>query len=248
MNENRLPSGGWLSHITGDWEPGHLEITADLLRQFGFHQNAIDVAADAAQDPDFYDWHTPCAHAQAGNDEEGRTIETPEQAQSNYLKWVGGKMEKLISATDMDVRSGLFFLGYVLHSIQDLATHKGITNAQHSYVSKLLGSQDDPDHIEENRQKAREYSNRFLEALRTRESESIKTLLSYKGRVLPWDKLIPGEKARLLGKEGWDLTPPAYIEFCDLYKKYEKIKEDYPISSTLWSTDQVFDMLLRSLR
>ena len=247
MNENRLPTGGWLSHIMGDWDPGHLEITAEALRQFGFHRNAIDVAADASQDPDFYDWHTPPAHAQTRNDEEGRTIETPEQAQANCLRWIGRMKERLLAAADEDVRSGLFFLGYVLHSIQDLAAHKGITNAQHSYLSKLPGSQDDPDHKEENRQKAREYSNRFLEALRARQPRCFEKLLSYKGRVLPWDKLMPGEKSRLLEKEGWDFTLPAYIEFRDLHKKYERIKEDYPIASTLWDADQVFDRLLNAL-
>ncbi|OGP80371.1 MAG: hypothetical protein A2V86_00595 [Deltaproteobacteria bacterium RBG_16_49_23] len=63
MKRTRLPSGGWLSRMTGDWEPGHLEITSDALRDFGFHENAIDVVGDASQDPDFYDWGTPCAHA-----------------------------------------------------------------------------------------------------------------------------------------------------------------------------------------
>jgi hypothetical protein len=58
---------------------------------------------------------------------------------------------------------------------------------------------------------------------------------------------MPPEKAKLLNKEGWDLTPQAFIEYSSLCKKYEKIKKDYPIESTLWKTDEVFGRLLKIL-
>jgi predicted transglutaminase-like cysteine proteinase len=111
MKTTRLPSGGWLSRITGDWEPGHLEITGDVLRSFGFCENAIDVVGDASQDPDFYDWNTPCAHAQTNNDKDGRTTERQEKAKENYLGWIEQLNEKLVSAINKDIRSGLFLLG-----------------------------------------------------------------------------------------------------------------------------------------
>jgi hypothetical protein len=97
-----------------------------------------------------------------------------------------------------------------LHGIQDLATHKGITNAQHSYLSKLFGRKDDPDHIEENRTKAREYSKKYIEFLRKKYSKSYKKLLAYEGRLLPWDKLMPAEKADLLNNGLGPDTPGLY--------------------------------------
>jgi len=247
MKKTRLPSGGWLSRITGDWEPGHLEITEDVLKEFKFHENAIDIVADASQDPDFYDWNTPCAHAQTNNDDKGKTTESTEEAKVNYLKWIKNLTGEIVTLTEKDVRSGLFFLGYAVHGIQDLATHKGITNAQHSYLSKLFGRKDDPDHIEENRAKAREYSKKYIEFLNKKYSKSYQKLIGYKGRLLPWDKLMPPEKANFLNKEGWDLTPQAFIGYSALCKKYEKIKKNYPIESTLWKTDEMFERLLRSL-
>ena len=247
MKKTRLPSGGWLSRITGDWEPGHLEITGDVLRSFGFPENAIDVVGDASQDPDFYDWNTPCAHAQTNNGADGRTTERAKGAEKNYLGWIEQLTEKLVSATNKDLRSGLFLLGYVLHGIQDLATHKGITNAQHSYLSKLFERKDDPDHIEGNRAKARHYSKTYIEFLRKKYSKSCQKLIGYSGRLLPWDKLMPPEKAKLLNKEGWDLTPQAFIEYSALCKKYEKIKKNFPIESTLWETNEVFGRVLKNL-
>jgi hypothetical protein len=244
MKKTRLPSGGWLSRITGDWEPGHLEITGEVLRNFGFHENAIDVVGDASQDPDFYDWYTPHAHAQTNSDEGGKTAETREEAEKNYIAWIKQLTERLFPITDRDVRSGLYCLGYILHGIQDLGTHKGITNAQHSYLSKLFGKKDDPDHIEENRVKAREYSKRCVEFLKKKHRRTYEKLISYEGRILPWDKLMPTEKNNLLNKDGWDLSPRSFIEYSTLSKKYEKIKNDYPIEKTTWQTDKVFEKLV----
>ncbi len=157
--------------------------------------------------------------------------------------------QRLAATTQKDVRSGLFFLGYILHSIQDLATHQGITNAQHAYVSKLFGKKDDPDHQEVNRIKAKKYSDRYVRFLKQKYTKIYKKLVGYQGQggIWPWEKLMPREKANLLNKEGWDLTPAAYIEYSTLSKKYEKIKKDYPIESTLWNADKVFEKLLAHL-
>lgn len=248
MKKTRLPSGGWLSRMTGDWEPGHLEITSEVLKGFGFHENAIDIIGDASQDPDFYDWLTPCAHAQTENDEMGRTIESREEAERNYIHWIKGLTERILKVTHQDNRSGLFLFGYVLHGIQDLATHKGITNAQHAYLSKIFGREDDPDHIEENRIKAREYSKKYIEFLKRKYSQTFNKLIAYKGRFLPWDRLMPFEKNLLLNKDGWDLTPKEFIEYSALSKRYEGIKREYPIEETIWDTDQVFKKLIRKIR
>ncbi|OGP80372.1 MAG: hypothetical protein A2V86_00600 [Deltaproteobacteria bacterium RBG_16_49_23] len=149
--------------------------------------------------------------------------------------------------TGRNVLSGLFLLGYALHGIQDLATHKGITNAQHSYLSKLFGREDDPDHTEENRAKAREYSKKYVEYFRKKHRKPFEKMMGYKGRLMPWDELMPQEKNDLLDKNGWDLNPQAFIEYSTLSKIYEKIKNDYPVEKTTWKTDQVFASLIKSI-
>jgi hypothetical protein len=247
MRKTKLPSGGWISHMTGDWEPGHFEITTETLEKLQFHQNAIDVAADSAQDPDFYDWYAPPAHAQTDNDDEGRTSQTKDEATGAYLEWVGDFTGKLVKAAKKDARKGLFFLGYLLHSIQDLATHKGLTNAQHSYVSKIVGTKEDPDHDEANREKAREYSARLLDTISRKYPAAYKKMKAYKGRTLPWDKLLPGEKNTVLGKENWDLTPGAFFEYSGLAEKYKKIKDQYPIDKTVWDSDRIFEKVITLL-
>jgi hypothetical protein len=245
MKQTRLPSGGWLSHLTGDWEPGHLEITEVVLRDFEFPENAIDIAADASRDPDFYEWLTPYAHAQTDNDNYGIPNESKEKAAAKYIARANNLHAKVVSATIKDVRSGLFFLGHVLHGIQDLATHKGITNAQHAYVSRLFGKKNDPDHDPANRAKAIEYSQRYLHALKKKHGDIFGKLSKYQGMTLLQDKLMPDEKAGLLGKDGWDLTPTAFTEYSALAGKYRKIKSAYPIESTRWDAECVFENLLR---
>ncbi len=248
MRKTKLPAGGWLSHMTGDWEPGHLEITTDTLKleKFKFHQNAIDVVADAAQDPDFYDWYAPAAHAQTDNDAQGRTNQTKEAAIDAYQARISDLRGRLVSEAKKDARKGLFYLGYLLHSIQDLATHKGITNAQHSYISKMVGTGSDPDHQEENRKKAREYSEKFIETFSKKHPAAYKSMKAYEGRTLPWDRLFRAEKGEILGKD-WDLSPGAFIEYSGLAKKFGKIKDQYPIDQTVWDADKVFETLITSL-
>jgi len=162
-----------------------------------------------------------------------------------YLK--EEEIQRLLTACPAYLRNvvqGALLTG--LNSIQDLATHKGITNAQHSYVSKLSGKSD-PDHNKENRNTAKEYSRRYVDLLRNKYSKPYEKLVAYQGRTLPWDRLLPPEKSRLLDKEGWDLTPGAFIEYSSLGDKYRKIRNEYPIESTLWKTDEVFEKLLQEI-
>jgi hypothetical protein len=245
MSNTILPSGGWLSRMTGDWEPGHLEVTTEALKNKGFSEQAITIAADGSQDPDFYNWSIPASHAQTGNDAEGRTTESPSQAIDNYVALIKSRTRQLCDVAKQDKRGGLFLLGYILHSIQDLATHKGITNAQHAYISKLSGKANDPDHDEANRNKSGEYSRKYLEYLNQKYASVYDSLLKYDGSGLPWGGLLPNEKGKILGVSGWDLTPAAYLEYNGLTEKYKKIKDDYPLDDTIWNSEEVFALLVR---
>jgi len=56
----RLAAGGWLT----PWQTGHWDVTGETAERFGFSSAAIAILRDAAQDPDFYEWTHPAAHAQ----------------------------------------------------------------------------------------------------------------------------------------------------------------------------------------
>jgi hypothetical protein len=245
MKDTILPSGGWLSRLTGDWEPGHLEITAEAMKSRGFSDPAIEIAADGAQDPDFYAWSVPASHAQTGNDLDGRTNETKDQAIKNYVTLIKSLSEKLCRVSDESPRRGLYLLGYMLHSIQDLSTHKGITNAQHSYLSKQLGKKKDPDHDEANREKAHEYTLKYLEFFDSGHAPVYASIKNYGGEILPQERLFPFEKNRILGTAGWDLTPNEYLTYNGLAEKYKPIMDQYPIQDTAWNTEEVFGLLIR---
>jgi hypothetical protein len=248
MRKTKLPSGGWLSRITAEWEPGHARITEEVLEAAGLSRGAVVLAGDASQDPDFYDWYTPAAHAQTDNDTEGRTIESRSRAETNHVQWIRGLTRKLVRYALKDARSALFFLGYALHGVQDLATHRGITNAQHSFTSRLFEGENDPDHNEELRTKARSYTEQYVEFLKRAYPKSWERLAAYHtDHSLP-DVLTPSDKARLLNKKGWDLTPRVLLEQSRLKSKYRRMRNDYPVGSTLWETDTVFKRLITKER
>jgi hypothetical protein len=183
--------------------------------------------------------------AQTGNDLDGRTNETKDQAIKNYVTLIKSLSEKLCRVSDESPRRGLYLLGYMLHSIQDLSTHKGITNAQHSYLSKQLGKKKDPDHDEANREKAREYTLKYLEFFDSRHAPVYASIKNYGGEILPQERLFPFEKDRILGTAGWDLTPNEYLTYNGLAEKYKPIMDQYPIQGTAWNTEEVFSLLIR---
>lgn len=234
-------SGGPLAFVTG---PGHYEITEEVLKEFKFGDDAVSIVADASQDPDFYDWSKPRAHAQTDNYEDGNTSESKKDAVGNYISWIGGLNNTMISAAEKDPRHGLFYLGYILHGIQDLAAHKGLTNAQHSYLASL-GDNENPDNNLESRKTAVGYSEEYLSTLKNRHGNVYKGLAGYKGRAFLWEKLLYQEKVLLLGRD-WDFSPGEFIKYKRLAGKYKEIKNDNPID--LWGTDRVFQDVLAGLR
>jgi hypothetical protein len=115
-------------------------------------------------------------------------------------------------------------------------------------MSRVFGKKNDPDHNDENRARARDYSRRYMEFLEETCPGTWERLAGYKGDSFTSERLRPDDKARLLNKKGWDLTPRAFLEYSRLNRAYRKIKNDYPVESTRWETDAVFDRLLRSLK
>jgi predicted transglutaminase-like cysteine proteinase len=244
LEDQKFPSGGYFRLLTGDSSPGHLEITQEVLESMGFSSNAVSVASDAAQDPDFYEWENPAAHAQTNCTNEGWPTESESEAISQYQKWIN---EKVVSMRkpDLSPKNALFFLGYVLHGVQDLASHQGITNAQHSYESNINpGSAQDGDHLPANRDKAKGFTGRFLDKLRGKNKNLFESMRHYEGGFSVWGEVLSrSEKRNLLSKDGWDLSPVKLAEYHALAKKYEAVKNQ--ISFHRWkNVDETFDTLL----
>jgi len=242
----RFPAGGWLSAITGDNSPGHLEMTSEALNKMDFSEDAVSVAGDAAQDPDLYEWYNPAAHAQTDcNLHTGATNQTVSNAITTYLSWFDSGKQRFLTANS--VEHSLFFLGYLLHGVQDLASHQGVTNAQHAFESFVFHKDgDDCDHLAANRQIALEFTTQILERLAAKNSALFKKMKAYDaGFTLLGAKVDKEMKCTLLGKVGWDFSIEAYREYKELAKKYERVKDANPLQ--LWNRDAVFGQLQASV-
>ncbi|HSR11978.1 MAG TPA: hypothetical protein VLS90_11105, partial [Thermodesulfobacteriota bacterium] len=160
----RLPSGGFIppyGHI------GHWEVTAKIAEEMGFSAPAIDILCDAAQDPDFYDFQTVPAHAQTPDEADlcgtdaARRDAIIARAIEEYLAWVNELFQRCVSALQGGkVRLALYWLGYALHGIEDLAVHKGITNGEHA------SSANNPDYEAADVALSYVYARRMLDAAR----------------------------------------------------------------------------------
>jgi Clostripain family len=160
----RLPSGG----IYPPWgHIGHWEVTGKVLEEMGFSAPGSDVLCDAAQDPDFYEFGTVAAHAQTpdeadlcGADSEKRTA-IINQAVEDYIGWVEAQFQRCADALEQgNTRLALYWLGYALHAVEDLAVHKGITNGEHASTA------DNPDFQAADVALSYVYARRMLDAVR----------------------------------------------------------------------------------
>ena len=244
-----LGSGGKLAMLTFQVGiDGHWEVTAEAVRRLrtsretgfeGLGEEAVKVMQDAAQDPDFYEWGNPSAHAQAGNDPNtGRA--QPGPWQQHWIDWTRERFGRAIAAA----RAGrgdeaLFWVGYALHAVQDLAAHRGRTNAEHSYNHHA--EDHNPDEDTEAIEHAKHLAVLTLRALPTAFGDAWGALESYRGP----GTLSAGDKERLLG-HGWDFGAGAYFAYRRLSGLFET--SNFPASERIrWCEPSRCDRLLRDL-
>ena len=209
LNKTRLPSGGWINL----WlNIGHYEVTQEAAERFGFSSAAVDILRDAAQDPDFYEFTLPSAHAQSPDKVAfmppgPARDEAIEKGIDAYKRWVLNFCGKIRQAMlKNDTREALYWFGYVLHGLQDLGPHGGMPNPEHAALDSLKQS---PDEDSNNVQLSRYYTQEFLRHIREVLGEGEFDLLRN------WDgdgNLSKSEKEDLFG-HGWDLSVEAVIEF-----------------------------------
>lgn len=242
--QSRLLSGGMLSAITGDDTPGHFELTRDTLKAFNFSEDAIAFVADASQDPDLYHWGFSAAHAQRSNNEDGRATEDRETAIKHFQQWSKELVRLLDQEGGRSTRKSLYAFGYMIHAVQDLASHRGITDAQHSYASYIYpGEAKDCDHDPENLAAAGIFTKKMVERLRERRPAIYTAVSTYTNDGA--GKLASDERADLFGRKGTNLTFSAYHQFEGLAKKYKTIRNEEPFRP--WRADEVFNTMLELL-
>jgi hypothetical protein len=241
LNKTRLPSGGWINL----WlNIGHYEVTQEAAERFGFSSAAVDILRDAAQDPDFYDFTLPSAHAQSPDKvafmppgpERDEAIQKGIDAYKEWALNVCGKINQAM--LDNDTRVALYWLGYALHSFQDLGPHGGMPNPEHAALDSLKQS---PDEDSNNVQLSRYYTQEFLRHIREVLGEGDFDLLRN------WDgdsNLSKSEKEDLFG-HGWDLSVEAVIEFKKGGEKYLAMSP--PPVSVRWPRERVFTEIIESL-
>lgn len=236
----KLPSGGMIppyGHI------GHWEVTGKVVEEMGFSAAASDILCDASQDPDFYDFGTVPAHAQTPDEADlcGADIEERrkiiDKAVDDYVKWVDQQFNRCTSALRTNnVRVSLYWLGYVLHSIEDLAVHKGITNGEHA------STPDNPDYQAADVALSYVYARRMLDAVRDAlGQDAFDRLRDYDGD----GKLSYFEKLhKAIHPRGWDLDNHLG-EYWASGKHYRTIKP--PPAPVRWDRELVLSRVLETI-
>lgn len=237
----RLPSGGIYppyGHI------GHWEVTGKVIEEMGFSAPGGNVLCDAAQDPDFYDFGTVAAHAQTpdeadlcGQDSAKRTA-IIDKAVNDYVGWVDAQFQRCTSALQKGkVRLSLYWLGYALHGVEDLAVHKGITNGEHASTTN------NPDYQAADVALSYVYARRMLDAVRSAlGQDGFDRLRNHDGD----GRLNFIEKHRKgIHPEGWDIDNH-FSEYEAAGKRYKTIK---PVPEPVrWDREFVLSLLLETIQ
>lgn len=237
-DHSRFSSGGWLS-----WQVGHWDITVQTAEEMGFSSDAVNILRDASQDPDFYQFGYPEAHAQTPDevgflDSPAQREQGREAAETRYVEWVKSRIawqrEALLRGA---TREALFWLGYALHGVQDLASHGGITNGEHAGMSN--SPDEDPGLV----QLAVSFTLEFLRWTKTwLGREAFDLLRNYRGE----GHLSKEEKGVLLHAKdprlgAWDLDE-GLSDY--LFHAAETWKEKHGVSIQ-WNREVVFRRMLK---
>ncbi|MHB8772756.1 MAG: clostripain-related cysteine peptidase [Syntrophales bacterium] len=147
---------------------GHWEVTAKVVEEMGFSAPAAELICAAAQDPDFYDFCTVAAHAQTPDSADrfrssgAKRTAIIAEAVDAHVAWVDAQFRRCASALEQDdLRAALYWLGYGLHGVEDLAVHAGITNGEHASAAAR------PDHEAADIALSSVYARRLLDAVRS---------------------------------------------------------------------------------
>lgn len=161
--------------------PGHYEVTrrvASALRTRGFvvTDACQELLSDASQDVDLFEWNEMAAHGQTADDK-GLPSQSADSAIKRWRDWIEKYTKRagdLCAAPgDAEHRDGLYLLGYSVHAIEDVASHRGRTNPEHAYNSLF---ESNPDKVEGVDDLATEMATDVLAAALKRQGKGLRRL------------------------------------------------------------------------
>ena len=228
-----LGMGSWRG-ICLPWQAkaGHSDVTLKALRTLEasgsqFSKDAEAVLTDAAQDADFFQWTKMPAHAQTDSDAAGRP-KNPASAQDDVINWVSTHLDKATTACkdngagELSLKKALYWLGYSVHALQDLAPHRGRTNPEHSYNA---AHSENPDLDDNAIALAEDLTVRYFNHALTHQLKPCAgKFATYKG-----GSVSPTFKVHDLGLR-YDNTPASLLEYRSSKALFEKIQGENAVS------------------
>lgn len=235
-----LGMGSWRG-VCVPWSArnGHSDVTsraAVAVRAQGvtFSSNAIDVLADASQDPDFFAWTNMAAHGQTPTGTDGLPGDV-QAAKKRWAEFVSGNLtraaEQCQRGDEASVRRALYFTGYAVHAVEDVASHRGRTNEEHSYNAYVEEKNPDldPKAVALAEEMAATF---FVAALRGRLAGCVERFKSYQGGAVLWP-----EKTGALGFR-FEMTPQELVKYKEARAVFAAVK-DRPGSRVRWFASDV---------
>jgi hypothetical protein len=126
------------------------------------------------------------------------------------------------AADSLGFKKALYWTGYTVHALQDLAAHRGRTNPEHSYNAKHGKNPDVDDNAIA---LAEDLTVRFLTfAIKVRLKECASKFATYKGGAL-----TPLFKVMDLGLR-YDNTPASLVEYKESHSLFDRIKTEPGVS------------------
>lgn len=219
---------------------GHFQLTKKALSGRVDDDKLREQIADASELPDSYLWGTPAAHGQTKDGASKPSAKDLESAKTTYservLKYATSYRDACLGGQKLQAMNAL---GYLLHAVQDLSMHRGMTNGEHAY--EMVQNLDNPDAKPKNVDRALEWSQEVLKTLKANNLEP-QTCIGTK--PLDLSSANWAEMAKAFGSTTKDGTFDAQLAFLALGATFTPTK---PYAPSLWFSDNQAQTVFNAL-
>lgn len=221
--ETQLDSGTkWRGICLPGTSKGHFDATLEVVEAMGttFSAKAQAILADASQDPDVFEWTNMSAHGQTP-DKDG--MPATANGEADLVNWFRGRIQLAAAACQSPsdpnmTKQALYWTGYALHALEDLAPHRGRTNPEHSYNA---AHGENPDAAGDAYKLAVDIVNQALKRLLDGPLQSCKPqFATYSGPQVSYkEKLAPPYSLKR------DFTAKSLVDYKRSAAAFEKVKD-----------------------
>lgn len=205
--------------------PLHRWVSVRALRAFGFSPRARRLVGETSRWTDWYRWNDHAANAATLHRPDG-TPQDPVAAAALTTSYLRAYLQRL---ADGPISERFVWLGFALHLVQDLASHQGRTDPEHTFQLFLMLP--NPDWSPAAVRRGLDYSRRLLGTLRQRLGPGFDELRRAAGAR----RLTSAEAERLLGPK--DFSLPALFETLAAARLY--LRTPRAIRRVRWDTEAV---------